>query len=127
MSATADARGLKRVCVSCGGRFYDLNKRPIVCPSCSTEFSGEIKLKTRRGRLPAAETIIAEPAKAAIANDDRFEEVERAENVVSLEEIEEGKDTDDEDIELEDPVIEDLEEIDDDLKDEEIEVEVEKE
>jgi uncharacterized protein (TIGR02300 family) len=29
--------GIKRVCVSCGARFYDLNKQPAVCPKCATE------------------------------------------------------------------------------------------
>ncbi len=28
------ARGAKRVCPSCGARFYDLNRTPIVCPVC---------------------------------------------------------------------------------------------
>src|SRR5262245_14694423 len=28
------ARGTKRVCPSCGARFYDLNRAPIVCPVC---------------------------------------------------------------------------------------------
>jgi len=29
--------GTKRVCVSCGARFYDLTKLPAVCPKCGTE------------------------------------------------------------------------------------------
>lgn len=29
--------GTKRVCVSCGTRFYDLLKSPAVCPKCGTE------------------------------------------------------------------------------------------
>jgi uncharacterized protein (TIGR02300 family) len=29
--------GTKRVCVSCGTRFYDLTKVPAVCPKCGTE------------------------------------------------------------------------------------------
>ena len=29
--------GTKRVCVSCGARFYDLAKQPAVCPKCATE------------------------------------------------------------------------------------------
>jgi len=29
--------GIKRVCVACGARFYDLTKVPAVCPKCSTE------------------------------------------------------------------------------------------
>ena len=66
MSAVADARGLKRICDECGTRFYDMNNRPIICPNCQTEFTGEIKVKGRRGRV-AEET--AETPKAA-ANDE---------------------------------------------------------
>ena len=29
--------GTKRVCVSCGAKFYDLGKSPAVCPKCGTE------------------------------------------------------------------------------------------
>jgi uncharacterized protein (TIGR02300 family) len=29
--------GTKRVCVSCGAKFYDLGKSPAVCPKCATE------------------------------------------------------------------------------------------
>ncbi|WP_339852442.1 FYDLN acid domain-containing protein, partial [uncultured Nisaea sp.] len=28
--------GIKRTCQSCGARFYDLMKSPIVCPKCET-------------------------------------------------------------------------------------------
>ena len=31
------ARGTKRVCPSCGERFYDLNRTPIVCPVCQSK------------------------------------------------------------------------------------------
>ena len=30
--------GTKRLCASCGAKFYDLSKDPIVCPKCDTEF-----------------------------------------------------------------------------------------
>jgi uncharacterized protein (TIGR02300 family) len=29
--------GMKRVCVSCSTRFYDLTKSPAICPKCGTE------------------------------------------------------------------------------------------
>src|SRR5688572_19448791 len=119
VSAALDARGLKRVCVSCGIRFYDLNKRPINCPNCQTEFSGEIKLKGRRGRAAAVEVEeeIVKPV-AAVANDDANSDIEaRDEDVVSLEDVEalENADADaDEDAVIEDDddltTLEDIEE-----------------
>ena len=30
--------GTKRLCASCGAKFYDLNKDPITCPKCNTVF-----------------------------------------------------------------------------------------
>ena len=45
--------GTKRICPSCGTRYYDLMRDPIVCPKCSTPFDPEAFLKSRRSR-PAA-------------------------------------------------------------------------
>ena len=42
--------GHKQRRTSCGIKFYDLNKTPITCPSCNTEFDPESLLKSRRGR-----------------------------------------------------------------------------
>ena len=33
--------GIKRVCVSCGAKFYDLTKQPAICPKCGTEQPAE--------------------------------------------------------------------------------------
>jgi uncharacterized protein (TIGR02300 family) len=37
MSTKAE-RGTKRVCQSCGSKFYDLHRDPIVCPICQTVY-----------------------------------------------------------------------------------------
>ncbi|MGA7326540.1 MAG: TIGR02300 family protein [Rhodomicrobium sp.] len=37
MSTKAE-RGTKRVCQSCGSKFYDLNRDPIVCPICHSVY-----------------------------------------------------------------------------------------
>jgi len=41
--------GTKRVCVSCGTRFYDLSKQPAVCPKCGTEQPAEQPRPRRTG------------------------------------------------------------------------------
>lgn len=46
--------GLKRTCQSCGTRFYDMQRSPIVCPHCNAVYDAEAVLKTRRGRVAAA-------------------------------------------------------------------------
>lgn len=30
--------GVKRLCPSCGTKYYDLNRTPILCPKCGTTF-----------------------------------------------------------------------------------------
>jgi uncharacterized protein (TIGR02300 family) len=45
--------GTKRICPSCGARYYDLLRDPIVCPKCTTPFDPEAFLRARRAR-PAA-------------------------------------------------------------------------
>jgi len=44
--------GLKRTCQSCGTRFYDLEKSPIICPKCQAEFDPEAIMKTKRTKAP---------------------------------------------------------------------------
>jgi len=40
--------GAKRICPSCGARYYDLHRDPIICPKCGTQYDPEALLKTRR-------------------------------------------------------------------------------
>ncbi len=42
--------GTKRICPSCGTRYYDLLHKPVICPKCSTPFDPEAFLKSRRAR-----------------------------------------------------------------------------
>ncbi len=50
--------GTKRTCQSCGSRFYDLLKSPIVCPKCGSTY--EIIATTRRGRKSSVKTVVDE-------------------------------------------------------------------
>lgn len=52
--------GTKRTCTHCGARFYDLNKRPIICPKCEGENEAEVAPKLRRSK----DSKVAKPAKA---------------------------------------------------------------
>ena len=54
--------GEKRICPSCAARFYDLTKRPIVCPKCATSFQPDAIMRTRRPRAGAAATPVREEA-----------------------------------------------------------------
>src|ERR1700677_3842648 len=41
--------GIKRVCVACGTKFYDLQKTPAVCPKCATGQPAEQPRPRRSG------------------------------------------------------------------------------
>jgi uncharacterized protein (TIGR02300 family) len=58
--------GTKRLCASCGAKFYDLNKDPIHCPKCGTVY--EIApVVTRGGRPDAAAARPAPAEEVAVA------------------------------------------------------------
>ena len=89
--------GLKRQCMSCGAKFYDLSKDPAVCPKCGTVFQA------------TAMTRVAAPVAAraaAVADDDETELEATGPEMVSLDEV-----ADD------DTFLEDEEEGDDDVSD----------
>lgn len=44
--------GLKRTCVECNARFYDLNRVPAVCPKCGTTQPDVSHLKRSEVPLP---------------------------------------------------------------------------
>src|SRR4026208_1272908 len=85
MSMSKPARGTKRVCPSCGERFYDLNRTPIVCPVCESTY------QVTPPPPPSRRWQRAQPAEAR-----KFEEQEadapvlEGPEIVSLEEAEEG-------------------------------------
>lgn len=83
-------RGLKRICTSCEMKFYDFGKLPIICPSCSTEFTGEIEVKSRRVKS----TIVPDTVKRDEI-EAKNQEAALDEETVSLEELENDDDNDD--------------------------------
>ncbi|WP_340116578.1 TIGR02300 family protein [Pelagibius sp. 7325] len=70
--------GTKRICQSCSAKFYDLQKSPIICPSCGAEFDPEALLKSRRPRSAPKPEPAPKPKKpkAAPANDEDGEDVD---------------------------------------------------
>ena len=77
------ARGTKRVCPSCGARFYDLNRTPIVCPVCQSVYQ-VTPPPTRRGeRAQPVETRKVEEPEAEAP-------VLKGPEIIGLEEAEEG-------------------------------------
>ena len=50
--------GKKRICSFCNTRYYDLNKSPIICPSCGAEFDPNDYLKTKKGKSNSSKTSV---------------------------------------------------------------------
>ena len=109
--------GSKRICLSCGAKFYDLNRTPIQCPACEAVFDPAANNKPRRSRAPAKAAAAVPAAAVAVAavaeiDDDDDAVVEDGETVVVV-----ADDDDDEDSDSE-SAIEDVSELgDDDMSD----------
>ena len=86
-------RGTKRVCPSCGARFYDLSRTPITCPVCQAIY--QVTPPSRRGERgqPVEVRKVAEPEVEAPALETPdtigLEEVEEAGAETATEEDEE--------------------------------------
>ena len=66
--------GIKRTCQACGKKFYDLNKSPIICPSCGAEFDPNDNLRTRKGK--------SVPLKSSLENNnDLTEDIENIDDI----------------------------------------------
>jgi len=48
--------GAKQICPNCQAKFYDLGRRPAVCPKCANEFDPDEAVRSRRVRARAAPT-----------------------------------------------------------------------
>ncbi len=116
-NSSADKRGLKRICPNCGTRYYDFNNRPIICPSCQTQFAADVA-KQRGRRIKEDDN-----AKTATTNDRASINAENEENDnISLDDLEKEQssaDLDDDDLDNEaaDLDLDDLEKSLDDIDD----------
>jgi uncharacterized protein (TIGR02300 family) len=77
------ARGTKRVCASCGARFYDLSRTPIICPVCQAVYqvSPPTSRRSERAQPAEARKVVVEPEVEA--------PVLESADIISLEEVEE--------------------------------------
>jgi uncharacterized protein (TIGR02300 family) len=93
--------GLKRVCVACGAKFYDLARTPAICPKCGTEQPNE-QPKLKRAPLPVDDRV---KKRAAVPEADAEEgveiEVEGDEAIEDAEELEDGDEAIEGEIEVE--------------------------
>jgi uncharacterized protein (TIGR02300 family) len=93
--------GNKRICPSCGARYYDLLRQPVICPKCSTPFDPEAFLRSRRSR-PATpvEKELAPVGADELDADTEAEDADTAEEEEEQEAVplEDGEEEDDEEL-----------------------------
>jgi len=96
MAAKPDL-GEKIICISCGAKFYSLNRTPIICPKCDTENPSPSAAKNQRGAAkPVKEVKPATPAPEEEASDEEDVTSESdADDIEDLEDIEDGDSEDD--------------------------------
>ena len=83
--------GTKRICQSCGSRFYDFGRSPVVCPNCGAVFDLEVLNRARRARPAARVAAVAAEEETAVAGGELVDaEAELEEEVVDDAAIEEG-------------------------------------
>ena len=116
--------GVKRICPSCGARYYDMRKDPPVCPTCGAQYDPEALLKSRRARPSQAED-----KKAATAPRRDSIDAEIVDEAVELEDVVEDEAADDALAEVaddgvdDDVLIEDTSELGEDDMDEVVDLE----
>ena len=96
--------GMKRVCVACSARFYDMTKVPPVCPKCGTEQPIEQPRMRRAAGNVAEDKRAKKPAAAPGIEDVEVEGVEDTEEEDVLEaadDLEDDTDAISADIEVE--------------------------
>jgi uncharacterized protein (TIGR02300 family) len=90
--------GTKRLCASCGARFYDLLHSPITCPKCGTVLaiadvsSSRVRVKAAREPQRAFEPAVAETSGA------QFVSPKDADGEADVEQGEDDDELDDEEL-----------------------------
>ncbi|OIQ94583.1 protein of unknown function (FYDLN_acid) [mine drainage metagenome] len=115
--------GAKRTCQSCGTRFYDMQRTPLICPKCGATVEPEVVFKPRR---QSAASQAAKAKEAAINPVREPEEAEPAEEDEAELDTMEGAEDDDSGLiedasdlgEDDDDMAEVMEHLDDGLEDE---------
>ena len=85
--------GQKRVCVSCGAKFYDLGKAPAICPKCGAEQPADQPRQRRPGGNVVEDKRPKKPA--AVATDEPDLEVETADDEAEEDVLEDTSDLED--------------------------------
>lgn len=93
--------GEKHTCVSCGTRFFDLGKQPVVCPKCATEQPAEQPRLRRAAPLPEEIKKVVKPELDADDLDVEVPDADDDEDILDdADDLDDGSDVIDADIEV---------------------------
>lgn len=94
--------GLKRTCVACGAKFYDMAKVPAVCPKCDTEQPAEQPRPRRSANIVPDDKVKKRAATAEADGDDvELEDVEADAGVEDADDLEDEDEAIADEIEVE--------------------------
>jgi uncharacterized protein (TIGR02300 family) len=97
------AKGTKRVCASCGARFYDLSRTPIICPACQAVYQVTPPPSRRGGERAVVQEAKPVPVPVAVAPlraAPEIVEADEADEAVVIAEEEEIVDLGDDEVEV---------------------------
>lgn len=95
------ALGTKRTCGKCDAKFYDLEKSPIICPKCGTNYDEYVAKRTKKTHKELTEDDV-----------DLDIELDDVDDIEPLEDLDEGDQIDDLDDDIRESMeIEDDEEV----------------
>ncbi|MDR0632424.1 MAG: TIGR02300 family protein [Holosporaceae bacterium] len=66
--------GIKRVCLSCGARFYDFSKSPIICPLCAGVFDPDYLSRKKTKNFQEKNSEVIDDIDIVVDEDDLIEE-----------------------------------------------------
>ncbi|MDR2158001.1 MAG: TIGR02300 family protein [Holosporaceae bacterium] len=69
-----DEWGIKRICLSCGARFYDFDKSPIICPVCKAVFDPEYLSKRKTKNFQDKSDVVVDEIDVVVDDDDLISE-----------------------------------------------------
>ena len=78
-------KGEKHHCSNCGAKFFDLNKKPIICPKCNTEVLDKSNINSK--------PVISDPkTNEPIVDNSATENLKALEEDIDNDELEENDD-----------------------------------
>ena len=95
MSTARAKRGTKRTCVGCGDRFYDLDRNPIICPSCGNVHGPEAFVRQRPLADAVAAAVVPSSAAKPAADDLDLDDVGLGDDDTLIDDSDELDDDDD--------------------------------